>query len=170
MSSKKCVNSWTVAGICTNWRETFLFKDWTWMTRWQRSKIGSGNESLKVVKSEIPGPEKTRAVAVCRQQSGESIRRLAVPDEIVQEWFMDWELSRGGPKEEDQFQCFFPSCHCALMDVLKAVLKKKARKVHSFRHTAREESAPVSPAVNPVDSYWAPEKTPAGYMILYISC
>lgn len=82
------------------------------------------------MKSEITDSGRTRAAAVCQQAERESIRRPPGA-----RWACSWIVYGSGtehegeekvPKEEDQFQCFFPSCHYSLMDVLKAVKESRS--------------------------------------------
>lgn len=59
-------------------------------------------------------------------------------------------------KEEDQFQCFFPTCQNSLMDVLTFI--KKSWSCWFLQARCQRwygESARLSPVVNPRDSHWA---------------
>lgn len=81
---------------------------------------------------------------------------------------MDQELRMRGKKCQKRKISFSVSFQAATTPSWTSwKLLKKAGGVDSFRPAAREESAPLSLAVNPTHSCWAAQKSPAGFMILY---
>lgn len=58
-------------------------------------------------------------------------------------------------KDEDQFQCFFPTCQTSLMDVLTVIKTKQDVADDSFRRAA--SGGMKREPVNPQDSHWATE-------------